>query len=325
MANAPFSLYPFSPSTAAAILFTVLYGLLATHHTYMHTIYPRRQRPNPSTSRPSKCRHNYTIPTAIAAWLSTTGYALRIASIQQSNNISLYASSSGMIVIAPIFVCATLYLLLARLIRRCLPPSPAVTPKANNSRANQPPSPSQTFLKIPAPWIGRLFLTSDVLSFLTQASGSSLAASANWAGSEARIGTHILLLGLALQLATFSAFIVLLWRFVCRVRALAQREGSGNESRSGFEPKVKQVLVGVGLASVAIEIRSVYRVVEFALGIDGYPFRSEWMLYVLEAVPMGVAVAAVGWAHPLRLLGQEVETETEREKGEVEAGLERGT
>lgn len=331
MANAPSSLYPFSPSTAAAILFTVLYALLTVYHTYMHTIYPRRHRSNSSTTQTRKCRHNYTIPTAIAAWLSTAGYALRTASINKKSEIGLYASSSSLIVIAPIFVCATLYLLIARLIRRCLPPTTQPTTPTSSSTSGKPtrpdksrtPSP-QTFLQIPPLWLGRLFITSDILSFLTQASGTSIAASGDWSGDSVRTGTNILLLGLSLQLATLTAFLLLLWLFVCRVRAhtltLAQRDRTHTAIGigSGFEPRIKSLLLGVLIAAVSVEIRSVYRVAEFALGVNGYPFRNEWMLYVFEAVPMGVAVAAVGWWHPVRLVPEGIlpEVEGEREKGE---------
>jgi hypothetical protein len=39
--------------------------------------------------------------------------------------------------------------------------------------------------------------------------------------------------------------------------------------------------------------------VEFALGIDGYPFSNEWMLYVFDGVPMVITLGALGWYHPV--------------------------
>lgn len=39
--------------------------------------------------------------------------------------------------------------------------------------------------------------------------------------------------------------------------------------------------------------------VEFALGILGYPFQHEWMLYTFDSVPMVIALAALGWYHPI--------------------------
>jgi hypothetical protein len=37
-------------------------------------------------------------------------------------------------------------------------------------------------------------------------------------------------------------------------------------------------------------LRSIYRVIEFALGIEGYPFTHEWIFYVFESVPMLPAI-----------------------------------
>jgi hypothetical protein len=34
----------------------------------------------------------------------------------------------------------------------------------------------------------------------------------------------------------------------------------------------------------------VYRLIEFGLGIDGYPFSHEWIFYVFESVPMLPAI-----------------------------------
>ena len=302
-----FNLYFYPPSTAAAILFTVLYGITAFAHNYMLVFYPslHHRKTSSSSSRPRPCsRHHYTIPTAIAAALSTAGYANRIASIKQPTIIGLYATSASLIVIAPIFVCATVYLLFARLIVRCLPTTSTKTKLAN----------PQVFFGITPRWMGRVFITLDVLSFMTQGAGTSIAAGANWVGNDAKVGTNVLLVGLALQLATFSVFLVFLWLFVCRVRAIVV-EGGGR-----FEPNVKSLLLGLGVAGVFIEIRSIYRVVEFALGVEGYPFSHEWTLYVLEAVPMLIAIAVLAWTHPMRLMPEGVRGDERKGSGSGSAG-----
>ena len=38
------------------------------------------------------------------------------------------------------------------------------------------------------------------------------------------------------------------------------------------------------------------------MGIDAYAFNHEWPLYVLEAVPMLIAISVLGWYHPARYL-----------------------
>ena len=48
-----------------------------------------------------------------------------------------------------------------------------------------------------------------------------------------------------------------------------------------------------------------YRVVEFGLGIYGYPFTHEWIFYVFEALPMLPAIAVFCFVHPAKYLGME--------------------
>ncbi|KIX03102.1 uncharacterized protein Z518_06652 [Rhinocladiella mackenziei CBS 650.93] len=267
--NDDIHLYFYSPSTAAAVVFSVLYLLLTVWHAYINFIHARHQA----------IKHKYTIPLFVAALISTAGWSVRIASINNDSSIPLYAVSASYIVISPIFVCATLYLLLTRLIRASLP-------ETNGQ---------QIFFRISPRWLGRVFITSDIFSFLTQCSGSGIASSGNWEGDLKDVGTNVLLVGLALQLATFSVFLVVMARFVGRIRA---------SKDAGFNPCVKKVILGAWIASLFVQIRSIYRVIEFALGIDGYPFNHEWCLYVLEAGPMFVALAVLAWYHPVKWMQQ---------------------
>lgn len=51
-----------------------------------------------------------------------------------------------------------------------------------------------------------------------------------------------------------------------------------------------------------MQIRSLYRVVEFSLGVHGYPFHHEWPLYVLEATPTLLAIGILAFYHPVNLV-----------------------
>ncbi|KAJ9503407.1 hypothetical protein H2202_001561 [Exophiala xenobiotica] len=267
-------LYFYSPSTPAAIIFSVLYTLLTLWHFYINFI----------SSRHCAIKHKYTLPLFVAGLISTCGWTVRIASIHHDSSIPLYAISASYIVISPIFVCATLYLLLTRLIRTTLPDGPD----------------DRFFFRISPDWLGRVFITSDILSFLTQCSGSGIASSGNWEGDLKDIGTNVLLVGLVLQLATFTIFMVVLARFVKRVQKLQE---------TGFNPCVKKVILGMWIASFFVQVRSIYRVVEFALGIKGYPFNHEWCLYVLEGTPMFCALVVLAWYHPVRWMQQKPRTD----------------
>jgi hypothetical protein len=59
------------------------------------------------------------------------------------------------------------------------------------------------------------------------------------------------------------------------------------------------------ISSVLIlrQLRSIYRLIEFALGIQGYPFTHEWIFYVFESLPMLPAISVFCVWHPAEYLG----------------------
>lgn len=50
--------------------------------------------------------------------------------------------------------------------------------------------------------------------------------------------------------------------------------------------------------SVLIFIRSVFRIVEYGFGTDGYPLRHEWTLYTFDSVPMAIVAGVFWWWFP---------------------------
>jgi tellurite resistance protein TehA-like permease len=92
-------------------------------------------------------------------------------------------------------------------------------------------------------WLGRIFITSDVTSFLTQGAGSGVASSASWEGNTKDIGLDIILTGLALQLATFTLFVVFLATLVIRAR----RHGD-------LTAGPRKVLTGVWIAAALVQV-----------------------------------------------------------------------
>jgi RTA1 like protein len=141
--------------------------------------------------------------------------------------VSLYAASSTLILASPIFVCATLYLLLARMIQLYLPAR------------------HRTFSNI-SPWLlVILFICSDIVSLIMQGVGSVIAISGHWQGSSKTVGVDVLLAGLALQLATFTCFLAFAWQFLRKTRIF---EGVS------FEPSLKKMLTGVWIAATLVEV-----------------------------------------------------------------------
>jgi hypothetical protein len=132
-------------------------------------------------------------------------------------------------VLAPIFIAAGNYLLISRLIRAVLPPS--------NHRV----------LKVPGRRLTPIFVSSDVIAFLIQGSGSGIASSADWTGDTAKIGQDVLIAGLVFQLVSFSIFLAVFGRF----HFLANRFES-EDAPKGWKKVVRAVYV----SSICIIVRA---------------------------------------------------------------------
>lgn len=223
------SIYFYDPSLAASILFTILYMLPFGYHFYMSVIAPYSGRYN---------HVGCFVPIVIGAAIEIAAYAIRAASVKKPDDVGLYATSSSLIVIAPVLVCASLYILIGRLIGSSMDP---------RERPGTGKRPLLFGGRISSIWIPRIFVTSDILSFLTQASGSGLASSNNWTGSTKDAGIGVLIGGLVLQLVTFVLFLVLvIWYDVRLAPPSSQRDEKG----SG----VRVVLTGIYIAGFFITV-----------------------------------------------------------------------
>lgn len=212
------NIYGYDASKAAAVVAAILNGILFIWHGYLSLWTPRTLRH----------KHRYTIPLFVAAFFATAGYAIRIASVSDPSSVPLYAQSSSWIVLSPIFVCAMLYWQMKYLVLLLLPPGP-----------------QQRLFGVNPLWLGRIFITSDVLSFLTQGAGSGIAASGGWEGNTKDIGEGVMIGGLCLQLLTFTIYSVFMFRLVNRVHSSPQ---------ATFIPGVKLVLIGVTIAAVFVQV-----------------------------------------------------------------------
>jgi hypothetical protein len=238
------SIYFYDPSLTASIIFTILYLLSFIYHLYLSVIAP-------CTGKFS--RAGYFIPVTIGAAVEVGAYALRAASVKKPDNIGLYAISSTLIVIAPVLVCASLYILIGRLIR---------------STGKEP---LLLFGKVSPAWIPRVFVTSDILSFLTQASGSGIASSNNWEGTQKNIGVGVLIGGLVLQLVTFALFLVIVIWF--DVKSKPSSRGGSTES-------------GMRLVLNGIYVAGFFILVSFSFAWDT---AWEWKLTYLSLGPSNLS------------------------------------
>lgn len=108
---------------------------------------------------------------------------------------------------------------------------------------------------------------------------------------------NILLGGLALQVITFAFFAFVAISYDWRSSRAPELKPYASEMQ-----KMRKLWYAFYLSAILITIRSIYRTAEFGevsfepgqSSIDGYALTHEWLLYVLDAVPIFVSTYMLG-------------------------------
>ena len=127
----------------------------------------------------------------------------------------------------------------------------------------------------------KIFVVGDMMSLNIQGGASSLASHPK----TAQVGSDLMVVGLIIQLLLLCMFFVTTTVFQMRF---------GRESRGESPVPWKKTLCMVYGVCGLIFARSVFRVVEYVQGANGFCLRHEWTLYVFDAVPM-LVVAVLFW------------------------------
>ena len=106
-----------------------------------------------------------------------------------------------------------------------------------------------------------------------------------------KLGQDIVIGGLAIQIVMFSLFMVT--AVVFHVRYNKYSVGAVTEDTGSWLPTMYMLYA----VSVLILVRSFFRVVEFAMGRDGYLLQHEWTLYIFDSVLMWIVMVlfAIWW------------------------------
>jgi hypothetical protein len=191
------------------------------------------------------------------------GYAARASASNKTGKLMPFVIQNTFILLAPVLFAASIYMVLGRVIR------------ATQGEAHSIIHPRR---------LTRLFVAGDVLSLIIQGSGAGIMVT----GENGKLAQALVLIGLAVQIIIFGIFCATAWRFHSRFRRDPAAEWVPAEL--AWE-RVLCLLYGV---SALIMFRSLFRVVEFIMGNDGYLLSTEWPLYVFDTVPM-LVVMVVFW------------------------------
>ncbi|KAJ6073348.1 hypothetical protein N7467_011433 [Penicillium canescens] len=246
--------YYYTPSSPGAGIFVGLLGVSTLLHFYQLV----------------RTRSWFMIPFLIGGILETIGYVGRLLSSTEAPDYTKgpYIMQSALILIAPAFLAASIYMTLGRIIFMLN---------------------GEKFSLIRLKWLTKIFVTGDVLSFLMQASGAGIMVKDT---TNPSTGERIIIGGLLVQIIFFGFFMITALVFQSRI--MSNPTGMSNELSSLW----RRHLTALYITSVLILVRSIVRVVEYIQGYDGYLMKQEVFIYVFDGLLMLVAMLVIQYIHP---------------------------
>ncbi|KAL0930478.1 rta1 domain-containing protein [Colletotrichum truncatum] len=268
-----YPLWEYVPSLPAGIVFSVIFGLATAAHAFK-LIRNRTWFCIPFVTG-GICKFVQSPQPHVIGGLhekvEVIGYAARAAAHYNTGILIPYVLQSILLLIAPILFAASLYMTLSRIIR-------AVDGKSCSI--------------VPPRWLTRIFVFGDIFSFVIQSSGAGLRVQAGSGKSniDPKMGSKIIVGGLVFQIIIFAFYIATAVSFHVKFGRLAVSDG--------MQVPWKQSLYMLYTTSALIMARNIYRVVEYAMGNDGYLLNHEWPVYVFDAGLMTLTMAAFFWRYP---------------------------
>jgi hypothetical protein len=240
------SIMYYRPSLAANSAFLALFALSGLAHIAQGTI----------TRKPY-----FLSAMALGCTAEVIGYIGRLMSWNNPFSLNGFLIGICCITLAPAFFAAAIYFTLGDVVRHVSVDASRIKP--------------QTYAMI--------FIPCDVVSLILQGTGGGLASSASQRNQNVTIPTHVMVAGLAFQVATMAAFIALCLDYAFRVWKTQKRSGIT------IAPHISKQRLTIfasffSLAILTIFIRTVYRVIELAGGWTSKLYRTQTDFIVLEGV-----------------------------------------
>ena len=260
-------IYGYVPSFALCILAIILFTLSAVVHLFQAIRY----------------RTFYFLPLTFGCAIEIVGYIFRaLSSRKDPYNIIDFVVQYFCIVTAPVFISASIYVCLSRLITW-----------AGRHGFSKPEGEKRGLGRWLNPkWILWGFVTCDVISTIIQVAGAALVGSKESKHESATVPNNILLAGLAFQTFAFTIFLVLLATF--RVSL------AGARNMQAVVRAKDPFFAALAAASLLIYLRTIFRLAETSQGVFGYLSSHEGFFGGLEFAPVVVAVGLLAGWHPGR-------------------------
>ncbi|CUM53119.1 uncharacterized protein AC631_04817 [Debaryomyces fabryi] len=252
--------YNYTPSKAAAAVFVVLFGLITIFQAYQIV----KTMTSKNYSRKEKHVLWIMLPFLLGGIFEIIGYIGRLISSSDVNSLGPYIIQSVLVLVAPALFAATLYMSLGRLIARLE---------------------CQRYSIIPLKYLTKIFVIGDVVSFFMQAGGGGIMASGK-TESSMTTGKNVIVGGLIVQIVFFGMFMVVELIFHYRILKHPNECAMMTRNVPSQFNNWNSVLFTLLACSILIFIRSIFRLIEYIQGNDGYLISHEAFLYGFDAALM---------------------------------------
>ncbi|KAF1809549.1 RTA1-domain-containing protein [Eremomyces bilateralis CBS 781.70] len=213
----------------------------------------------------------FFVPFVLGVLMEAVGYVGRTVSATQENGewtLGPYLIQTLFVLVAPAFLAASIYMELGRIVLMV---------------------DGESHLFVRRTWMTKIFVTGDVLSFCMQGAGGGLLAVADTQKSV-DAGSNIIVGGLFIQIIFFGLFVIAGALFHFRLRKVPTQ-------LAHVMPWQKH-MGALYATSLLIFVRSIFRVIEYLQGFNGYLLSKEVYLYVFDSLLIAAAVVVMNLIHP---------------------------
>ncbi|CUA68546.1 putative protein C17G6,02c [Schizosaccharomyces pombe 972h-] [Rhizoctonia solani] len=254
--------FNYVPTGWICILFIILFSLTTVAHT-LQAVWLKVW---------------YMLPTlALCGLVEILGWAGRYWGHENPYNRNPFLMQICTTIMAPSFMTAAMFLILPRIVSEL----------------------GQEYSRMSPRLYPIIFLSADVGALLLQAIGGGVASSATTLEGANR-GGNIMLSGIVIQLAAVTLFDLLSIEFIVRYAfgRPAYETCIDREKRQKIPKRVALMLVGLGVASVFILIRSIYRTIELTDGWNGRIISTEKWFNWFDGGAIVMAMVTFNVFHP---------------------------
>ncbi|KAG2183186.1 hypothetical protein INT43_006181 [Umbelopsis isabellina] len=204
-----------------------------------------------------KYKKKYMHTVTVTAFCEAVGYYLRLYSGQHTANLDAYIPTALFLLLPPLVLAVASYRTLAHIMRM-----------ANIDTGRRA-------VKL----IENAFLYLDIIAFFTQAAGSGMLA----IQSMANTGNKIAIAGMAISCLNFLVFATVI---------AVIHKATIRESPDVYRMHVKPLFFALYINIICLNIRSIYRLVEFADGFFGYVNTHEVFFLVFDTLLIFICICA---------------------------------